>query len=185
MDKKERRTKKSKKSDSSFLKQIAIAIPVLAGALIASVSINCIITNNTSTGHFEDSVISIIGLAVSVWAGINISNAIEKSSVDKAINEIELTKKNLKKMKKDVKNLKEIISEIKKANAVYTSINILELRTILETCDDIFYSYLGRYYIKTDSEILNQLSNTTEQLQLKTIFWSIVKNMLYMIDSLL
>ena len=179
------KSKKQKGGRKSGLNTIFIAtcIAVVAIALATICSIYKIPESDSmesSEKYVADllaSGLAIIGIAISVWAGLNIANAIEKKEVEdikssvKGINEqFEKKKEDIEKAKKDVEEITQnVVTMRNERRDVNWNTFLLEL---LETSQDT----VSRYFYEQFSETPIEWENLIEMVLLEQDFSQIYNN---------
>lgn len=179
------KSKKQKGGHKSGLNTIFIAtcIAVVAIALATICSIYKIPESDSmesSEKYVADllaSGLAIIGIAISVWAGLNIANAIEKKEVEdikssvKGINEqFEKKKEDIEKAKKDVEEITQnVVTMRNERRDVNWNTFLLEL---LETSQDT----VSRYFYEQFSETPIEWENLIEMVLLEQDFSQIYNN---------
>lgn len=179
------KSKKRKGGHKSGLNTIFIAtcIAVVAIALATICSIYKIPESDSmesSEKYVADllaSGLAIIGIAISVWAGLNIANAIEKKEVEdikssvKGINEqFEKKKEDIEKAKKDVEEITQnVVTMRNERRDVNWNTFLLEL---LETSQDT----VSRYFYEQFSETPIEWENIIEMVLLEQDFTQIYNN---------
>lgn len=139
------------------------------------------VTSQDSSEKYEATLmasgLAIIGIAISVWAGLNIANAIEKKEVEdikssvKGINEqFEKKKEDIEKAKKDVEEITQnVVTMRNERRDVNWNTFLLEL---LETSQDT----VSRYFYEQFSETPIEWENLIEMVLLEQDFSQIYNN---------
>lgn len=139
------------------------------------------VTSQDSSEKYEATLmasgLAIIGIAISVWAGLNIANAIEKKEVEdikssvKGINEqFEKKKEDIEKAKKDVEEITQnVVTMRNERRDVNWNTFLLEL---LETSQDT----VSRYFYEQFSETPIEWENIIEMVLLEQDFTQIYNN---------
>lgn len=142
---------------STIEKALALFIPIIAGVVIA-----CVIIYQEIKGcciPIEQQAISLISLAIAVWAGINILNVIDRSEFDTLRKNVEDYEQKSNELIQPLNENIKTIKDLQWFDTIYTETITEEFYNILETSEDAFYRYLGDLY-RTQDESLS--SNKTD-----------------------
>ena len=160
MKKKNEMTGENKSELNTIFGSTRIAIIIITTITIISIIIITFIKSNNTVEKYEADLmasgLAIIGIAISVWAGLNIANSIERKDVEdikssvKGINEqFEDNKKEMESVKRNIEYAKKNVTDINKdveamrneRRDVNWNTFLLEL---LETCKDTVSRFLYR-----------------------------------------
>lgn len=88
-----------------FVKGLALLIPTIIGVILLIIVLQKLPEVDTNIELMElkmNSLIGIIGVAVSVWIGLNIYNVVEKEEIYKTNKRLEEMEKKLKALEEDI-----------------------------------------------------------------------------------
>lgn len=153
----------------------AIIVIVLV-TMVAILVISCIQVKDFAEKAVESTLLasglSIIGIAIAVWTGLNIMNAIEKKEVDEINN-------NLREARKNINDLSEIASKMgdqlekDKWNIenIIKDRNELYIGTFKQELINTNYDIISRYfYKKFSNESFNDLSDFPQLIMIEQYF---------------
>lgn len=123
-----------------------ISVAVVAVISLVSIVYLCSISGPTSGGKMEavllDTGLSIIGIAISIWAGLNIINALEKKDIEEVQDTLKNTKAKVDKLSENVEEIEIVKNE---QGDIYKGFFLQEL---LKTNYDV----MSRYFYKLFSD---------------------------------
>ena len=125
VNKKDETTDGYKSELNTIFKSTRIAVIIITTITIVSIIIITFIKSNNSVEKYEADLmasgLAIIGIAISVWAGLNIANAIEKKEVEDIKGLLEKLSKEISNKSNEINNTKKSIemaeNRVKKINS--------------------------------------------------------------------
>lgn len=188
MKKKNEMTGENKSELNKIFGSTRIAVIIITTITIISIIIITFIKSNNTVEKYEADLmasgLAIIGIAISVWAGLNIANSIERKDVEdikssvKGINEqFEDNKKEMESVKRNIEYAKKNVTDINKdveamrneRRDVNWNTFLLEL---LETCKDT----VSRYFYTEFSTNPIEWKNLIEMVLLEQDFSQVYNN---------
>ncbi len=186
MDKQDRNKKNHSPKYMYIIKLLIISIPVVASSILTisfAFSSFKSSTDKNSSEQVAEGSIAIIALAVSVWTGINIANAIEKSEVEKLKQELESAEESIKQLEEKIESSSKRVELVETNALLHDLIDERDFISVLESADDIFFRYISNLYKKekeeSDKEENDKEKKDKDSLEISAEILRIIKAILH------
>ena len=160
LDESYRQTRKNEEIRKKKTKVLIIIAVFCSICLIGMFLANFYILNNLPTDvqiaddTYKNTLLSdglaIIAIAVSVWAGLNIANAIERKELDEANRKIKDTNEKINETNEEFNT--KITPILDSARSIQSSLGFMFFNTLLQTIDDEASKYLYQSFLLLDDE---------------------------------
>lgn len=164
VNKKDEITDGYKSELNTIFKSTRIAVIIITAITIVSIIIITFIKSNNSVEKYEADLmasgLAIIGIAISVWAGLNIANAIEKKEVEDIKGLLEKLSKEISNKSNEINNTKKSIemaeNRVKTINSQVDLLRnekqLLNYNVFLQELLSTGYDMMSKYFYNKFSE---------------------------------
>ena len=164
VNKKDETTDGYKSELNTIFKSTRIAVIIITTITIVSIIIITFIKSNNSVEKYEADLmasgLAIIGIAISVWAGLNIANAIEKKEVEDIKGLLEKLSKEISNKSNEINNTKKSIemaeNRVKTINSQVDLLRnekqLLNYNVFLQELLSTGYDMMSKYFYNKFSE---------------------------------